>query len=88
MALCSPCDKARYGDKSVRKYRASVSCVCARCGFSSEFPVQFDIDHVDGDHGNDSPENLETLCANCHRLKTLTRREFVRVGYRNKKTPH
>jgi 5-methylcytosine-specific restriction endonuclease McrA len=31
---------------------------------------QLDVDHRDGDHGNDNPANLQTLCKNCHALKT------------------
>ncbi|CAL9981083.1 HNH endonuclease [Vibrio phage D69] len=26
--------------------------------------------HIDGNHSNNSIDNLQTLCANCHRLKT------------------
>lgn len=26
---------------------------------------------IDGNHKNDAPSNLQTLCANCHRLKTF-----------------
>jgi 5-methylcytosine-specific restriction endonuclease McrA len=29
-----------------------------------------DVDHIDGDRFNNDPANLQTLCANCHRLKT------------------
>jgi 5-methylcytosine-specific restriction endonuclease McrA len=32
---------------------------------------QLDVDHIDGNHRNNNPENLQTLCANCHRLKTF-----------------
>ena len=31
---------------------------------------QLDVDHIDGNHNNDEEVNLQTLCANCHRLKT------------------
>lgn len=52
-----------------RMYRAAKQDVCAQCGFSGH-PCQLDVDHIDGDHTNDDPTNLQTLCANCHRLKT------------------
>ena len=29
-----------------------------------------DVDHIDGNHDNNDPVNLKTLCACCHRLKT------------------
>lgn len=39
---------------------------------------QLDIDHVDGDHTNNNPINLQTLCANCHRLKTFLNKDWVK----------
>lgn len=48
--------------------------VCTRCGFIAENPCQLDIDHIDGDRYNNSMENLQTLCANCHRLKSINDR--------------
>lgn len=43
---------------------------CEECGFVAVHRVQLDVDHIDGNHHNNDPENLQTLCANCHRLKT------------------
>lgn len=48
---------------------------CESCGFSAIDPCQLDIDHIDGDHKNNDPSNLQTLCANCHRLKTKINRD-------------
>lgn len=45
---------------------------CERCGFIPEDLVQLDIDHIDANRANNDPSNLQTLCANCHRLKTKT----------------
>lgn len=28
------------------------------------------VDHIDGNHDNNSMENLQCLCANCHAIKT------------------
>ncbi len=33
-------------------------------------PCQLDVDHIDEDHDNNDSNNLQTLCSNCHRLKT------------------
>lgn len=44
--------------------------VCARCGFHAADKVQMDLDHINGDRTDHSPDNLQTLCANCHRLKS------------------
>lgn len=50
-------------------YRMFVGASCERCGFEPEHPCQLDVHHRDGNHNNDAPENLATLCANCHRLE-------------------
>lgn len=44
---------------------------CEECGFKAEHPCQLDVDHIDGNRFNPDPSNFRTLCANCHRLKTL-----------------
>lgn len=49
-------------------YRRYLKPTCERCGFVPEDLCQLDINHRDGHHTNESPANLETLCANCHRL--------------------
>ena len=36
---------------------------------------QLEVDHIDEDHTNNNIENLQTLCACCHRLKTKYYRE-------------
>ena len=43
---------------------------CERCQFVADHLCQLDLNHKDGDRQNISKENLETLCANCHRLVT------------------
>ena len=43
---------------------------CERCGFVAEDSVQLDVDHIDNNPSNNDTLNLQTLCANCHRLKT------------------
>ena len=65
-AICNSCDRllnvAKY------KYRDAKDTQCNRCGFKALDPCQLDVHHIDEDHDNEHPENLETLCANCHRL--------------------
>ena len=43
---------------------------CKICKFVAEDKCQLDLDHIDGDNSNNKYENFQTLCANCHRLKT------------------
>lgn len=52
-----------------RALRAMCGPVCERCGFVPEHARQMDVHHRDRDRLNNVPENLETLCANCHRLE-------------------
>jgi hypothetical protein len=51
----------RYGKKKE---------ICERCGFVPQDPCQLDYNHIDGNHDNDDPKNIEVICANCHRLVT------------------
>ena len=43
---------------------------CEWCRFLPIDLCQLDLDHIDNDRSNWHPSNLQTLCANCHRLKT------------------
>lgn len=52
------------------KYRKYKKNQCEVCNFVAIDWCQLDVDHIDGDHFNDDPNNLQTLCANCHRLKS------------------
>jgi hypothetical protein len=56
--------------KSVYPYSVHKKAQCEHCGFMPSHSSQLDVDHIDGDRFNNDPKNLQTLCANCHRLKT------------------
>jgi 5-methylcytosine-specific restriction endonuclease McrA len=58
---CQTCK--RLGKRDKKTY-------CELCNFIALDPVQLDVDHIDADTSNNDPSNLQTLCANCHRLKT------------------
>ena len=73
--LCKGCHQKRHGFYTSARgrqpgYTAAKKGFCEACGFVAQHPVQLDVDHIDGDHTNDDPSNWQTLCANCHRLKT------------------
>ena len=40
------------------------------CNATIQNSCQLDIDHIDGNRWNNIPENCQTLCKNCHCLKT------------------
>lgn len=53
-----------------KHYRQHKGPTCEACGFEGH-ACQLDVHHKDGNHANDEPSNLQTLCANCHRLVTF-----------------
>lgn len=61
-AVCYACHKAKY-NKPWFKFRKSE---CESCGHRSMFGGSLTVHHRDGDNTNNDPENLTTLCANCH----------------------
>lgn len=71
-SLCSSCDNKRFGikqKKKVRPYRKYKLPACELCGFKAVDACQLDVHHLDGNHHNNDPNNLKTLCSNCHRLE-------------------
>ena len=54
---------------------------CEACGFVPIHKIQLDVDHIDGNHHNHEESNLQTLCANCHRLKTYVNQDFMIKKY-------
>lgn len=67
--------KKKCHDCRRRPYLAYKKDSCEFCGFIAVNTCQLDVDHIDGNHSNNEPENLQTLCANCHRLKTFLNKE-------------
>ena len=51
-----------------KPYHIHKGDICEKCGFVAEHRCQLDVHHIDGNHENDEISNLQTLCANCHRL--------------------
>jgi ribosomal protein L37AE/L43A len=50
------------------EHRRLLKASCERCGFHPEHRCQLDAHHRDGNHHNNVPGNVMSLCANCHRL--------------------
>ena len=64
---------------SIHKYKKYRKDYCenidSRLGFKCTTTIvdmwyQLETDHIDEDHNNDVEENMQTLCACCHRIKT------------------
>jgi len=71
--------RSEYGTKlwdricwkcKANSYHKHKKDYCELCGFVAIVAAQLDVDHIDGDRTNNHIDNLQTLCANCHRLKT------------------
>lgn len=65
-------NKPRHHGKIYKLYKKDK---CERCTFIPQDLCQLDVDHIDGNKSNNEPSNLQTLCANCHRLKTKLNRD-------------
>jgi HNH endonuclease len=77
-SICTSCRLRKFLSRRIRWADRLVykKAHCERCGFQGH-PCQLDVDHIDGDHTNDTPENYQTLCANCHRLKSFEEKEGI-----------
>lgn len=59
--------------KHIKRYLREIhENACQLCGWSRTNPytgiVPLEVEHSDGNHKNNSIENLKLLCANCHSL--------------------
>jgi len=79
---CSTCSNARIKEKVLNGITFHKKNYCENkdsvLGFKcpmdpscyAEFPgVCYDMDHIDGNHNNNTPENLMTICKICHARK-------------------
>lgn len=74
---CWKCRNPEYVKRQrqrIRPYSIYRKSTCEICGFVPLHVCQLDVDHKDGNHKNNNLDNLMTLCANCHRLKTFKQR--------------
>lgn len=50
---------------------------CSKCGWGEINPytgkIPLEVEHIDGNHKNNRPENLTLLCPNCHALTEFYR---------------
>jgi hypothetical protein len=67
-------DEYRMKRRPWKKFKKDT---CEQCGFIPAHPAQLDVDHIDGNKENNDISNLQTLCANCHRLKTFLNKEYL-----------
>lgn len=76
-SLCTSCSKKRHNMYALGfEYRKYKENCCSICNFIPIHSCQLDVDHIDGNHKNNNIDNLQTLCANCHRLKTVMNKDY------------
>lgn len=90
--LCQGCyTQNKYGRRNALKkqwhkpgmeYKRHKKSFCERCNFIPEHSCQLDVDHIDGNHKNNLLENLQTLCASCHRIKTRVSKQDHSMEWR------
>lgn len=70
--FCNKCKKQKakfnLSYKNSNVFDLRINKTCEKCGFIPEFIGQLDVHHKDCNHKNNNLDNLQILCANCHRL--------------------
>lgn len=87
---CSTHHKLKYkmGGSIYRQHRKDFcENIDGRLGYKCGCPIhnvawQLTVDHIDGDKKNHAIENLQTLCWNCHRYKTMLNEENLPMNKR------
>lgn len=47
-----------------------------KCTTNIIWQGMLDVDHIDGNHNNNHPDNLQTLCKCCHAYKTIINEDW------------
>lgn len=54
-----------------RKVLERDKFICKKCGKGGRYSkIKLEVDHIDGNPFNNADENLQTLCVECHDMKT------------------
>lgn len=82
----------RISAKKLRSYLTfhdiEEKCNICELVYWNDTPIRFDIDHIDGDNSNNKLSNLQYICPNCHRQKTIPLIIKEKPQKKYKKCPH
>lgn len=51
-----------------------------KCRYKIRHSAQLQVDHINGNPHDHRPENLQTLCCNCHAYKTHANKDYATPG--------
>ena len=77
----SPLGKTMYRSGCItcrRRARKAKKEYCERCFTVPDDKKLLDVDHIDNNKANNEPQNLQTLCKPCHRIKTIENGDYKR----------
>lgn len=78
-------NKVKYQSKDLKRRLIKGGILeekCSKCGLGNSWqgePITLQLDHIDGNHHNNSLENLRILCPNCHSQTTTWGAKGLRV---------
>jgi 5-methylcytosine-specific restriction endonuclease McrA len=83
-SVCSRCHTAGYKNKVIDGVTPIKKSYCenidSRIGFTCTTTIiyqgQLELDHIDGDHFNNIPSNIQTLCKDCHSVKSHLNKDY------------
>jgi Zn finger protein HypA/HybF involved in hydrogenase expression len=52
--------------RCLKETKGYVCVSCNNNGMYNNMPLSLQLDHIDGNAGNNDPKNLRLLCPNCH----------------------
>lgn len=69
--FCKPTSYRKYVKEYCENVDGRLGFICTTSIMKGDPYGTLDCDHIDGDPTNNSEYNIQTLCAVCHRIKTI-----------------